>query len=65
MPMHIMHREYLGGVLIKTRNIGRDEGIKEMDLITDKVQKFEPDDSVLERFYEQLFAKYYSNISGK
>ena len=26
------------GVLIKTRNIGRDDGIKEMDLIADKVQ---------------------------
>lgn len=53
------------GVLIKTRNIDRDEGKKEMDLIADKVQKFEAEDSVLERFYEQLFSKYYSDISGK
>ncbi|MBQ6345596.1 MAG: hypothetical protein IJH63_05230 [Methanobrevibacter sp.] len=53
------------GVLIKTRNIGWDDGIKEMDLIADKVQKFEPEDTVLERFYEQLFAKYYSDIAVK
>ena len=51
------------GVLTKTRNMSREEGIKAMDLIAEKAQKFEPGDTILGGFFEQLFASSYSDIA--